>query len=220
MKPDRTIIFDLDGTLIDSSGSVLASLDFALSESGFTPIAPLEPSLIGPPLVEIIRRLTRLSEHDVLLKQIVATFKARYDLIDCTRVRPYPGIEAALGSLKRARCSLMIATHKRETPTLKIIEALQWEGWFDAVFCIDSHDRISRSKGELLRKLVDTMHLQPEEALYVGDRREDQMGAAELQMPFAYAGWGDQGGVDNSGWESAAGYLTQPGDLATLSGTP
>jgi phosphoglycolate phosphatase len=54
----NTIIFDLDGTLIDSASSILAGFDYVLKINGISPLKRLTPSLIGPPLIPTIRMLS------------------------------------------------------------------------------------------------------------------------------------------------------------------
>ena len=72
------ILFDLDGTLIDSSPGILASFARVLEANGLAPAVPLEASLIGPPLAVTLRQVSGVRD-EALLARLVDAFKADYD---------------------------------------------------------------------------------------------------------------------------------------------
>ena len=74
----KNIIFDLDGTLIDSSAGVLESLNESFSSNKMIPIIPIESKIIGPPLREIFEKLTGINEPNQL-NALTAAFKKNYD---------------------------------------------------------------------------------------------------------------------------------------------
>ena len=78
MKKLKNIIFDLDGTLIDSSKSILLCLEESLKSMRIEPSVKLTSSLIGPPLKELIAKITSL-ENSKIRDRIVIKFKELYD---------------------------------------------------------------------------------------------------------------------------------------------
>jgi len=73
----QAVIFDLDGTLVDSSVGILHSLAHAFHSHGITPLVPLEPSLIGPPLRETITALS--ADIDIAKSDaIIESFKSHF----------------------------------------------------------------------------------------------------------------------------------------------
>ena len=121
LKNITSIIFDLDGTLIDSAPSVLATLEATLAVHGIEPIMAFESRLIGPPLSEILMRLTGVVEPK-LLNVLVETFKSLYDTSGYKASRIYPGASELLNELRQRNIPTYIATNKRRIPTELILE--------------------------------------------------------------------------------------------------
>ncbi|MGJ0484904.1 MAG: HAD family hydrolase [Methylomicrobium sp.] len=76
--PIENLIFDLDGTLIDSSNSILESFRGAFEEVGKEPVCPLKADIIGPPLREALCQLSGSSDSEEL-DRLATAFKAHYD---------------------------------------------------------------------------------------------------------------------------------------------
>ena len=121
--PYNAVLFDLDGTLIDSSPSILSCFGRVLDEAGLQPLVPLSNSLIGPPLRQTLINLTGLTDNGQL-NQLIERFKVYYDSEGYKASKVYDGIETILDHLVQSGISLAIATNKRRVPTLKIIEYL------------------------------------------------------------------------------------------------
>lgn len=85
----RALLFDLDGTLIDSSASILAALASALDREGRAPAALLDASLIGPPLRATLRQIAGSEEHDVI-ERLGGYFRENYDTVGYRQTQPYP----------------------------------------------------------------------------------------------------------------------------------
>ena len=72
------ILFDLDGTLIDSAPAILASFQAAFAASGVTPVRPISNDIIGPPLTETLQLLAGNTDA-TLIARLSEAFKASYD---------------------------------------------------------------------------------------------------------------------------------------------
>lgn len=185
----QTVIFDLDGTLIDSAESILSSIKVAFDETGIEPIKPLTHDLIGPPLKDIILNLLNETKHDKL-PQLIEAFKHYYDVLGYKETQAYEAVIEMLDELQRMKLNLYIATNKRMLPTLKILDFLSWKERFEGVYTLDRFEPILQSKMEMLKRLCKDFPCAAGRAVYVGDRAEDAIAAEGAGLPFFWAGWG------------------------------
>jgi phosphoglycolate phosphatase len=185
----HTVIFDLDGTLIDSAPSILSSIRSSFDQIGFKPIKELTQGLIGPPLKDIFLDLLDESKKEQC-KQLIEGFKHYYDISGYKDTRVYEGVVEMLNELLKEGLDLYIATNKRLAPTLKIIEYLEWERKFKGVYALDYFRPILHNKMEMLNCLHKSLPLTTNGAVYIGDRLEDADAAEEAGISFMLAGWG------------------------------
>lgn len=186
MPVSPLIIFDLDGTLIDSAPSILASMHAAFDAAGLRPVRPLAHDLIGPPLHETLAALLP-GEHASQVPRLADLFKAHYDATGYRDTRVYEGVGDMLQELQRHGCRLWIATNKRILPTRRIVDHLEWGGLFEEVHALDAFTPPLRGKSAMLAALHSRLHTPP---LYVGDRPEDATAAAQAGLPFLLVAWG------------------------------
>ena len=115
------IIFDLDGTLIDSAPSILGAFKLVLEQFFYTPTRPLNSALIGPPLKQTLQLISGESDSEKLALLFEA-FKSNYDSNAYTLSSSYTGVSEMLESLFRSDNYLHIATNKRLITTQKILK--------------------------------------------------------------------------------------------------
>lgn len=187
--PCQAIIFDLDGTLIDSAPSILQCFASALSDAGLQPAVPLNASLIGPPLRKTLMHLTGVND-DAILDRLTNSFKEFYDTEGYKASRVYPGIDALLAELSALPIPLAIATNKRRIPTLKIMDHLNWNRYFSLIGTLDTPSPPHPDKAALIRSQLNEMHASAENSWYVGDKWEDGEAAQNNGMPFIAVDWG------------------------------
>ena len=119
----RHVIFDLDGTLINSSESVLGSFASAFENCNRELKYPLTEEIIGPPLMETLSNLSGTKDPSVL-ELLAQQFKKNYDEEGFLQTKVYPGISVMLGILTRHDICMYVVTNKRIPPTLKILHHL------------------------------------------------------------------------------------------------
>lgn len=207
-KNATTIIFDFDGTLIDSAPAILEAFSAALQTHGITPHVALTHTLIGPPLAETLRRISG-SDDAALIGALSDSFKRHYDTTGVAATRPYPGIETMLDALAAAGIPLHIATNKRLSVTRAILENLGWQERFVSVYALDMSAPPLPGKAHLLTRQLAEQALAPARTRYIGDKREDGLAADANALAFGYAAWG-YGELDRARFDDGWHWLDQP----------
>lgn len=183
------ILFDLDGTLIDSSPGILASFERVLAAHGLQAAVPLEASLIGPPLAVTLRRISGI-EDAALLDRLVEAFKQDYDTAGYRDTLAFDGVADGLARLADAGARLFIVTNKRMMPTLRILAALGLARHFAGVHTRDETVPMSPSKSAVTRRVLDRHGIDSARACFVGDSDEDAVAARENELRFIHATYG------------------------------
>lgn len=184
-----TVIFDLDGTLIDSSSSIISSIKAAFADVGVEQNAPITASLIGPPLTEIMQALVMKSDISAL-PDLIEAFKRHYDEIGYKETIVYEGVLDAIIELKRSGLNIYIATNKRMHAARKIINHLRWNALFKNVFSLDYFNPPMPNKTSMLRMINSLLPGESANRVYIGDRAEDAEAARNNNIYFLWAKWG------------------------------
>ena len=188
MKKLKNIIFDLDGTLIDSSKSILLCLEESLKSLNIESQVKLTSSLIGPPLKELIESITSL-ENSKIKEDIIIKFKELYDNKFYKEIESF-FTDNQIKSLNM-KYNIFIATNKRFIPAVKIIDHLEWTSYIEDIYALDmaSGEKLS-NKSDLLSYLIRRERLSVKETVYIGDRFDDMESSFHNSISFAYAKWG------------------------------
>lgn len=173
----RAVIFDLDGTLTDSTLEVCECFNGALVAHDFPPELPerVKP-LIGRPLVLMFAELTGAAPD--VVEALVATYRAHYREEVMPRTRLFPAAAAALDACERRRLRLAVATGKSIAMARGALAACGQLTRFGAVV---GYDEVARPKPhpDTARRALELLGAHPAEALVVGDSVLDvEMGRA------------------------------------------
>ena len=193
-KEIKNVIFDLDGTLIDSSTSILKSYSGAFSACQINPKKQLNSDIIGPPLQQSLSLLAGTNDKHVLSDLSVA-FKSHYDYIAYKETDVFPEVHKMLLDLNARGVNMYIATNKRIYPTDKIISHLKWDSIFQGVYALDSFASLS-SKQQVLMKILEIHNIHNNNVVYIGDQLQDYNAAEESNIPFILALWGYNGQIN------------------------
>ena len=183
------ILLDLDGTLTDPKIGILTSLQHALRELGESvpPIESLEWS-IGPPLKDALVTIFG-SEQDPRVSKGVAYFRERFGDVGLFENEVYPGIPESLDELVKAGHHLHIATSKPEVFAVRILDHFDLSGPFTSVHGSEL-DGTRSDKGELIDYILKTKGIPANDAMMIGDRKHDVLGAVKNEVSGCGVLWG------------------------------
>lgn len=182
------IIFDLNGTLIDSSVSILAAAEQAFKNCKHTPQVSFTQELIGPPLMKMLQTVAGTDDQHIL-DNLAQTFKDCYDNEGYKKTLVFEGVDELLSELKADGHRLFIATNKRLVPTQKIISHLRWDKYFEGVYALDACPYVN-TKTQMLTYILDKHQLNFKDSLYIGDTVPDRTAATDNAIPFLMVSWG------------------------------
>lgn len=184
------LIFDLDGTLIDSREAILKCWTGALQATGLCSQVKLDESLIGPPAQHVAQLIAGEGQTQIA-EQLYEQFIHAYDAWGWQLCTPYAGVDGVLRKLASMGIPLHLVTNKRAKPTHSILSALGWRPLFLSVHSPDDEHANFRTKQTMLADLLAKASIQPAQAAYVGDTPQDQIAAHLNRLGFIAAWWGD-----------------------------
>ena len=189
------VVFDLDGTLVDSAPDLVDALNVILGREGLAPL-PLEEgrTMVGAGGRALIRRgleASGASVTDARLEEMFAAYLACYENHLTDKTRFYPGAEEALDRLGEAGWSLAILTNKYEKPAVKLVKALGALSRFKAV-CGQNTFPVCKPNAGALFATIDKAGGDPRRTIMVGDTITDVSTAQNAKLPviavdFGYA---------------------------------
>ena len=190
-----TIIFDLDGTLLNTIDDLGYACNHALERTGF-PTFPIEayPAKVGNGINNLIRRALpedERTEENIL--KVREFFVPYYDAHNCDFTRPYDGIPEVLSALKAQGHLLAVASNKYQAATEKIVRH-----FFPSVFDVILGERVGVERKPNPQIVFDILlNLSGEAApeaeksvLYIGDSLVDFDTAKSANVPFVGCAWG------------------------------
>jgi len=187
-----TIVFDLDGTLVDTAPDLIATLDALFVREGLpAPDGELR-NMIGGGARRLIERAlerqnVKTSADEV--ERLFAGFIEHYTAHVADRSRPFPGLEPALDALAAAGCRLAVCTNKLEFLAVRLLEALGLAPRFAAI-CGQDTFGLQKPDPEVLRRTVARAGGKIECALMVGDSGIDIDMAREAAIPVVAVDFG------------------------------
>ena len=183
----RLVLFDLDGTLVDSTPGIWASARVAAAALGLpAPTAEQLRQMVGPPLQEGFALVLGVPAADV--PRAVAAYREHYAAGALLDVTVHDGIPALLARLTADGATLAITTSKPEPFAVRVLEHTGLRPYFASVHGA-TMDGAVRHKDQVVG-LALAAHPDGERPVLVGDRAHDVLGAAAHGLPCIGAGWG------------------------------
>lgn len=200
----RAIVFDLDGTLIDSAPDIARAAQDALTDYGVTVDAERARQWLGDGARKLIERALASAgayPADDTIDALTARFSAIYQATPCRDTTLFPGALATLEQLRADNVRLAICTNKPHTIAAQVINALALDEHIDTVIGGGSYPLKPSPAGILA--CLDRLGVSTEHALYVGDMAVDQQAGHAAGLPVLLARFGYAGsGVEQLGANS------------------
>jgi phosphoglycolate phosphatase len=189
MSQVRAVLLDLDGTLTDSRPGIVASYHAALRDLGHTPDPTVDMTfVIGPPMNDVMPRV--LAHYgDTRVEAAVTAYRRHYGLTGLFDNAVYPGIPEALDALIAAGCSLYVATSKRRDFAIRILDHFGLSSRMKGIYGAVPGQGIDH-KPELIAHVLATEGIAAAEAVMVGDREYDVLGAKANAVTAVGVLWG------------------------------
>ncbi len=176
------ILFDLDGTLIDSLSNITDAANAVLAKWSHPPLSShLVAGFVGLGEGVFVDRLIAATDLNPAERtEILEAFIERYK-IEALKTELFDGVAHALGELRAGRAPLGLVTNKPRTPLIPTLEAANLTSAFDVVI---AGDDLPRRKPDPLPLITAMERLDQSQAIYVGDSETDAKTAAAAGVPF------------------------------------
>lgn len=187
----KLVVFDLDGTLLDTIADLAAATNHALEQNGFLTHSPDKyPFFVGNGIDKLFERaLPEGEKTEENIRRIRQAFIPYYDEHNADRTAPYPGIPQLLAALQEKGCLLAVASNKYQQATEKLIGRYFPGIRFVAVF--------GQRKGvpvkpdpSVVNEILQLTGIARPDALYVGDSGVDMQTAANSGVDSIGVSWG------------------------------
>lgn len=183
----RNVIFDLDGTLLDTAEGILESVEYTVKELGYKELTEEQKlSFIGPPVQSSLKRLYGLSDEEA--QRGANIFREYYKDNALLKAEPYEGIFTLCETLKNNNVRMAVATYKREDYALKLLRAKGFDRYCDPMHGADNNNILK--KEDIVLMCVNEMGATKEECVLIGDTDNDAKGAAQAGIPFIAVTYG------------------------------
>ncbi len=195
------VVFDLDGTLIDSAPDIRTSLNLLLNQIDRRPLALDEvTSMIGEGaemLVGCALAATGGAPDRATVVSLTNRFVALYESRSAHETEPYPGVPEALAALRAEQLRLGLCTNKPEGATRVLLSALQLDSYFSIVVGGDTLEGVRKPDPRPVQTVLRALDVSPARAVLIGDSRTDVVVARAAGMRV---------------WLRRGGYTTIPAE--------
>ena len=176
MSRFESVLFDLDGTLVDSKRGVIDCLRHAVAAAGIEPPSPAEMNwCVGPPLRSVFERLLSSNEPG-LIEKTHATYINHYEKDGIFKARVFDGVIEMLDRLYQRDLRLFVVTSKLALTAQRMVRTLDLNSFFDSVIGAEVDGRLAE-KTKSVAFALRRENLSLASTAMVGDREQDMAGA-------------------------------------------
>jgi phosphoglycolate phosphatase len=216
-KDFQAIIFDLDGTLLDTLQDLADSMNVALSHLGF-PVHELEKyrHFVGDGMENLVRRsVPDTAKNDPrLISRCLEMMRRTYELNWRVRTRPYPGVPELLDALSGRGLKMAVLSNKPDDSTRKVVDGLLPAWRFEAVVGARPQVPLKPDPSSAL-EIANRLKLGPARFVYLGDTATDMKTANAAGMFAVGALWGFRDAAELIAG-GAAKLIEKPAELLEL----
>lgn len=191
----KNIIFDLDGTLLDTSAGIKDAVQFTIEKMGYRDLEDKElDSFIGPPIQKSLMDHFGCTKEEAQAGADV--FRNYYKDVSLLKAGPYAGIFDLMKYIIDNGMNAAVATYKREDYALKLLNAFKFNEYCSVMHGADNLNQLS--KADIIKMCMNELGGSEKDSLYIGDTNGDYIGASECGMDFIGVtyGFGFKEGVE------------------------
>ncbi len=184
----KAVIFDLDGTLLDTLDDLRDALNYALTAHGFPPRSLDEVrGFVGNGNWKLVQRGVSAGTDEQTARAVFETFIPWYQAHSMDKTRPYDGVGETLDALKAAGIKMAIATNKVHSAAAPLCQK-----FFPQVdLVVGSQEGLENKPApDMLRYALEHLGVPASEAVYVGDTEVDIQTARNAGLPCVCVAWG------------------------------
>ena len=183
-------IFDLDGTIVNSSKEVLRCIKLAYKETNIdVDQNRITPDVIGPPLKGIFKLISPEISDEASFDRLEEAYSKHYDHSINDSSSMYPGILEILNKLKEQNKKLFIATNKPQIATLRILKMFNLD-YFTDVYTIDKYSDRELNKEEMIKEILEKYLLDKSKTVMIGDSPHDSIAGNKNGITTIGVLWG------------------------------
>lgn len=182
------LIWDLDGTLIDSEKEIVKTIKSALTDVKIDLSKMIRPFRIGPTVEQVLKNSFDACLTEDNLKDIVSAFRKRYDNGDFLYTLPFIGIDDIINDTNNY--THYIITNKPNIPSKKIIDKLGWKNKISVILTPDILGTEKKTKEQLFNYLLTSEKLNTEYSYGIGDMAGDCSAARSTGIKAIGVLWG------------------------------
>ena len=185
----KAVLFDMDGTILDTLEDIKQSVNFALSFFGY----PLKDDkdikyAVGSGAFELIEKVVPKHLDQTKINEVFSKYQSHYDKHANDHTRPYPGIMDLLHKLKEKEYKLGVVSNKFEY-LVKELNHTIFQGLFDSA--IGATEKIPiKPHPDMVYKAMDELNVKKDEVIYLGDTKIDMLTAKHAKMKSVGVLWG------------------------------
>lgn len=176
------VVFDLDGTLLDTTEGVSIAIKYTINKHGLSEISEdVLKTFMGPPIQSSFERVFEL-EGDII-QELATTFRNRYKDFDLLKAVPYNQIYDVFDALSSKGIKTAIATYKRQDLAEAILKHFNFDKYTNILYGADNQNKLK--KRDIIEKaLKDSSVTDLRRAVMIGDSSHDAIGAEEIGIDF------------------------------------
>ena len=217
MAPFSYLIFDLDGTILDTILDISRAMNEALRKCGYDfSYSPKETKrLVGDGADMAVRRALEFNNADLRgFQALKEAYMPLYKKMQNDNARPFPRLKEALSKAKEKGVKLFVVTNKPDALAKVVVPSHYGEGFFDDIIGVKEGGKV-KPDPQSLNELIERHGIDRGKALYVGDSHVDIETANNGGLPCALCLWGYDV-YDDSLKKRAAYLLKEPEDILSL----
>lgn len=203
----KTVLFDLDGTLLDTTEGVIDSVVYTIKQLGLQDLDYEElVQFVGPPIQQSFINKYGISEQEA--QQAANCFRDYYKNKSLFKAKVYPNILELLQNLKNKRIKIGVATYKREDYAIQILEHFGVSKFCDCIHGADNNNKLT--KKDIVNLCISELSNDISSTVLIGDTEHDALGAKEANIGFigVLYGFGFKQGTDLAQYKNIGYFKT------------